>query len=209
MSALGRHGDFSTRLPDLPLILASASAIRRTMLDHAGVAYEAISAAVDENAVRARLLEPAEIALELAKAKALDVSGRKPDEWVVGSDSVVSVDGRLFAKPRDRLEAEAHLKLFSGKLMRLTSAVSLARGGNIEWSHAETAMLHVRQLSEGFIQAYLDQEWPEVGACVGVFRLEGRGVQLFDRIEGDYFVILGMPLIPLLGALRERGLVAA
>jgi septum formation protein len=90
--------------------------------------------------------------------------------------------------------------------MRLTSAVALARGGILDWSHVETAILDVRQLSDTFISDYLDAEWPEVGYTVGVFRLEGRGVQLFDRIEGDHFTILGMPLIPLLGALRTRGL---
>jgi septum formation protein len=90
--------------------------------------------------------------------------------------------------------------------MRLTSAVALAHGGNLDWSHVETATLQVRQLSDAFIADYLHAEWPEVGYTVGVFRLEARGVQLFDRIEGDHFTILGMPLIPLLGALRERGL---
>ena len=91
--------------------------------------------------------------------------------------------------------------------MDLASAVALARNGKADWSHAETARLHVRRLSESFIQSYLDLEWPDVGYCVGVFRMEGRGVTLFDRIEGSYFTILGMPLIPLLGALRERKII--
>ena len=91
--------------------------------------------------------------------------------------------------------------------MALTSAVALARSGKVEWSHADTATLHVRRLSDGFIESYLDAEWPEVGHCVGVFRLEGRGVQMFSSIDGNYFTILGMPLLPLLGALRERGLI--
>ena len=93
--------------------------------------------------------------------------------------------------------------------MRLTSAVALARGGELDWKHAETATLQVRALSEVFIADYLDAEWPEVGYTVGVFRMEGRGVQLFERIDGDHFTILGMPLVPLLGALRERGLLAS
>jgi septum formation protein len=93
--------------------------------------------------------------------------------------------------------------------MELTSAVALARGGTLDWSHAETARLSVRPLSDAFIERYLDAEWPEVGYTVGVFRLEGRGVQLFDRIDGDHFTILGMPLLALLGVLRERGLIAA
>jgi septum formation protein len=132
-----------------------------------------------------------------------------PGEWVIGSDSVVSAGGRLFDKPRDRDEAAEHLRFFSGKEMQLTSAVALASGARLDWSHAETARLQVRPLSDAFIADYLGAEWPEVGYTVGVFRLEGRGVQLFDSIKGDHFTILGMPLLPLLGALRERGLLSA
>jgi septum formation protein len=190
----------------LALILASSSAIRQHMLDAAGVAYEAVKPDVDEDAVKARLNDAGEIAAELAAAKALSISA---DDWVIGSDSVVSLDGRLFDKPPDRNDAAEHLRFFSGKPMRLTSAVALAHGGKLDWSHVETATLQVRPLSEGFIQSYLDAEWPEVGYTVGVFRLEARGVQLFERIDGDHFTILGMPLIPLLGALRERGLLLA
>jgi septum formation protein len=128
---------------------------------------------------------------------------------VIGSDSVVSVDNRLFDKPRSRDEAAKHLHFFSGKTMLLTSAVALARAGKLDWGHVETARLEVRELSDKFIADYLDAEWPEVGYTVGVFRLEARGVQLFSSIEGDHFTILGMPLIPLLGALRDRGLLLA
>jgi septum formation protein len=112
----------------------------------------------------------------------------------------------VFDKPCDREQAAEHLRFFSGKDMLLTSAVALARHRRLDWRHVETAKLQVRQLSERFIDEYLDAEWPEVGYTVGVFRLEGRGVQLFDLIEGDHFTILGMPLVPLLSALRERGL---
>jgi septum formation protein len=187
----------------LVLILASTSAIRRQMLDAAGVGFEAVKPDVDEDSIKQQFDDPMKIATQLAAAKASSIGG---DDWVIGSDSVVSVDGRMFSKPRDRSEAAEHLRFFSGKTMDLTSAVALARGGHVDWSHTNTAMLHVRPLSDEFIQGYLDAEWPEVGYCVGVFRLEGRGVQLFDRVDGNYFAILGMPLIPLLGALRERGL---
>jgi septum formation protein len=190
----------------LPLILASTSAIRRQMLDHAGVSCEAVKPDVDEPSVKAQLNDAAELAAELAVAKARSIAS---DRWVIGSDSVVEVRGRLFDKPRDREEAADHLRFFSGKAMHLTSAVALARGGRLDWSHAETARLQVRPLSQEFITAYLDAEWPEVGYTVGVFRLEARGVQLFEQINGDHFTILGMPLIPLLGALRERGLLLA
>src|SRR5438477_9146417 len=115
----------------------------------------------------------------------------------------------MCGKPRDRDEAAGHLRFFSGKTMRLRSAVALARSGKIDWRHVETATLHVRRPSDAFIADYLDAEWPEVGYTVGVFRLEARGVQLFEKIDGDHFTILGMPLIPLLGALRERDLLPA
>jgi septum formation protein len=190
----------------LALILASSSPIRRAMLDAAGVGYEAISPQVAEDAIKSQLRDAGSVAGRLAEAKAHHVSKGREADWVVGSDSVVSVDERLFDKPRSREEAAEHLRFFSGKQMRLTSAVAIARAAEIRWVHVDTAVLHVRPLSDAFIESYLDAEWPEVGYCVGVFRMEGRGVQLFDRIEGDYFTILGMPLIPLLGALRERGL---
>ena len=174
------------------------------MLDAAGVDYRAVKPEVDEDQLKLGLSKPEEIAERLAGAKAVSL----PSEWVIGSDSVVSVEGRLFSKPRNREDAAEHLRFFSGKLMELTSAVALAQGQRLDWSHVETARLQVRTLSESFIADYLDAEWPEVGYTVGVFRLEARGVQLFERIDGDHFTILGMPLVPLLGALRERGLLA-
>jgi len=179
------------------------------MLVAAGVDHEAVAANVDESAVKLSLGEPRSITLDLAAAKALDVSRSRPGDWVIGSDSVVSVDGVRYSKPKDREQAAEHLRAFSGRTMLLSSAVALANSGKIGWSHPETARLEVRPLNEKFIQDYLDAEWPEVGYCVGVFRMEGRGVTLFDRIEGNYFAILGMPLLPLLGALRDRGLMAA
>ena len=175
------------------------------MLNAAGVQYDAQRPQVDEDELKARVSDPERIALELVSAKARSVDG----EWVIGSDSVVSVAGQRFSKPRDREQAAEHLRFFSGQQMTLTSAVAIARSGELDWVHAETATLHVRRLSDDFIASYLDAEWPEVGYCVGVFRLEARGVQLFERIDGDYFTILGMPLLPLLGALRERRLLAS
>ena len=189
----------------MSLILASTSAIRRQMLDAAGVAYRAVGPDVDEAELKLGLTDADEIAQRLAEAKALSV----PGDWVIGSDSVVSAGGRLFDKPKDRGEAAEHLRFFSGKEMQLSSAVALAHGGVLDWSQVETARLQVRELSDSFIADYLDAEWPEVGYTVGVFRLEARGVQLFERLDGDHFTILGMPLIPLLGALRERGLLLA
>jgi septum formation protein len=194
----------------MELILASTSPIRGTMLANAGVAYAAEAPGVDEAAIKAGFAgDDKALTMQLAEAKALAVSGRRPGALVIGSDSLVSVKGRRFDKPAGRETAAEHLRFFSGKVMELTSAVVLVQDGGTVWSHAGQARLHVRPLSESFIHSYLEDDWPEVGYCVGVFRLEGPGVQLFEAIEGDHFTILGMPLLPLLGALRERGVLEA
>ncbi|MGN6155045.1 MAG: Maf family protein [Sphingomicrobium sp.] len=189
----------------MTLLLASSSAIRRQMLEQAGVNFESTPANLDESIEKKRHSDPRELAIALARAKAVAVSSARPEALVIGSDSVVTVGGRLFDKPADKDQAADHLRFFSGKPMQLTSAVAIARAGEVEWSFCNSAQLRVRELSEHFIGRYLDAEWPEVSYCVGVFRMEGRGVQLFDSIEGSFFTILGMPLIPLLGALRDRG----
>lgn len=194
----------------MPLVLASASSIRAAMLEAAGVVYRIDPGRVDETALKdAHDGNDAQLATALAEAKAIDTSRRHTGSWVIGGDSLVSVDGRRFDKPASRGEAADHLRFFSGRKMRLTSAVALALGERIDWSFAGQAILHVRTLSDDFIHTYLEAEWPAVAHCVGVFRMEGRGVTLFDQVEGDHFTILGMPLLPLLGALRERDLVAA
>ena len=194
----------------MSLILASTSPIRRQMLDSAGVVFEAIAPSLDEEPFKARNERPEQLALSLAEAKALKISDERPTDWVIGSDSVVTVQGvGPCSKPRDRDHAAEQLRLFSDRRLKLISAAALACNGKIEWSHAAVTELKVRQLSDEFIEDYLQAEWPEVAYTVGVFRMEGRGVQLFDWIDGDYFTILGMPLLPLLGALRERGLVPA
>jgi septum formation protein len=194
----------------MDLILASTSPIRGTLLANAGVAYAARAPEVDETAPKRDFRgTDAELATGLAKAKALSVSEAAGAALVIGSDSIVSVDGRRFSKPIGREEAAEHLRFFSGRTMHLTSAVALAQGGDVVWSHASKARLQVRPLSPAFIDAYLESDWPEVSYCVGVFRLEGPGIQLFERIDGDHFTILGLPLIPLLGQLRERGVLAA
>ena len=185
------------------IVLASKSASRRTMLAAAGVAFEVRPAAVDERAFEAGLAQasPGAVALALAEAKALSVEGRgRP---VLGSDSVVSVDGVRFDKPASRAQAVEHLQFFSGRTMMLHSAAALAVGGSVRWSHVGLATLKVRELSDRFIAAYLAAEWPEVSQCVGVFRIEALGPQLFESIEGDMFTVLGMPLLPVLAALRE------
>jgi septum formation protein len=189
------------------LILASQSGSRRAMLSAAGVDFTAIPAHLNERQLEAELAgeAPEVVALALASAKAEAVSRENPGDLVLGSDSLVVAGGRRFDKPASREEAAEHLRWFSAREMELHSAAALARGGEVIWGHAACARLRVRALDEDFIARYLDVEWPEVGACVGVFRIEGRGVQLFESIAGDHFTVLGMPLLPVLGALRDFG----
>ena len=193
------------------IVLASGSASRKAMLEAAGVDYKAIPPQIDERALEAEMdgAEPAEVAQALAAAKAAAVCADHPGLWVLGSDSLIEVAGRRFDKPVSREEAAEHLAFFSGKVMTLHSAAALARDGRIDWVEGDFARLTVRELGEDFIPAYLEAEWPAVSGCVGVFRIEGPGVQLFERVSGDQFTVLGMPLFPVLAALRERGVLVA
>ncbi|MDL2351597.1 MAG: Maf family protein [Pseudomonadota bacterium] len=190
----------------MTLVLASGSASRRAMLDAAGVAYQALPAQIDERALEADLAgaSAAEVGVALATAKALAVSAIHRGKLVLGSDSLVEVAGRRFDKPANRDDAADHLRFFSGKTMHLHSAAALARDGRVVWQHGETAVLQVRELSEEFIADYLATEWPAVAGCVGVFRIEALGVQLFEQIEGSHFTVLGMPLLAVLAALRDH-----
>lgn len=190
-----------------PLILASKSASRRAMLEAAGVHYESIPANVDERAIE-RALDgegPTQIAEALAVAKAAAIAADRSNRLVLGSDSLIVVGDKRFDKPETREDAAHHLRQFSGKTMFLHSAAALVCGSTCEWSHVETAQLKVRELSDEFIEHYLSIEWPAVSQTVGCFRIEAMGVQLFEAIEGDQFTVLGMPLIPVLSALRDHG----
>ena len=189
------------------LILASQSASRKAMLEAAAVPFETRHSNVDEGAIKRELVAvaPAEVAMILAEAKAMAVSAGAPGRLVLGGDSLVDVCGRVFDKPRDRDDAAGHLRFFSGQEMRLHASAVLMRDGRVVWRHADCARLRVRTLSPAFIDGYLAREWPAVASCCGVFRIEARGVHLFERIEGSHFTVLGMPLLPLLGALREHG----
>jgi septum formation protein len=191
----------------MTLILASQSQSRRAMLDAAGVSYTAVPAHLDERALEAGLAgAPAcDIALALAEAKAQAVSALHPGVLVLGSDSLVDVDGRRFDKPGSIADAAAHLRLFSAREMQLHSAAALVRDGAVVWHHSALARLKVRELSEDFIADYLSHEWPAVAGCVGVFRIEARGVHLFESIAGDHFTVLGMPLLSVLEGLRIAG----
>lgn len=194
------------------LILASESSARRAMLDAAGISYQAMRAGVDEESAKASLaaLSPRDLADALAELKAVKLSGRHPDALVLGCDSVVALeDGTLLDKPESREQAADHLRLLSGKRHDLISAAVIAEGGGPVWRHVDRAHMHVRILSEDFISAYLDAEWPAISGCVGCYRIEGLGVQLFATIKGSQFTILGLPLLPVLDYLRTRKLVAS
>lgn len=189
------------------IVLASKSASRQAMLRGAGVAFEAIPANIDERAIEAQLAEggPAEVARQLAEEKALTVARTRPGRLVLGSDSLVTVEGQRFDKPQSRQQAAEQLRFFSGRWMELHSGAALFRGEDRLWHHYSVAELLVRQFSDAFIEFYLDAEWPEIGHCAGAFRIEGRGAQLFETIEGDMFTVLGMPLLAVLAALRDHG----
>ena len=179
------------------------------MFDAAGVPHRALASGVDEAPVKAALLadgvSPRDLADALAELKAVKVSLTAPGAMVLGGDSVFALaDGTLLDKPESRDEAAEHLRAMSGGVHSLWSAAVIAENGRAVWRHVERAKLSVRPLSDAFIARYLDQEWPEITGCVGCFRMEAMGVQLFDRVDGDHFTILGLPLIPVLSYLRLR-----
>lgn len=192
------------------LTLASQSASRRAMLAAAGVPHEAVAAMVDEDAAKAsfaaRGLSPRDTADALAELKAAKVAALGAPGLILGCDSIVALaDGRLLDKPRTREEAAEHLAAMSGSVHELWSAAVIVEGTRPVWRHVERARMHVRALSPGFIDAYLDAEWPAIAGCVGCYRIEGPGVQLFAKIEGSHFTVLGLPLLPLLDYCRVRG----
>ena len=189
------------------IVLASKSASRRAMLDAAGVSYEAIPADIDERALEERIAgcAPGEIAEALSVAKAEAVARANSDRLVLGSDSLAVCDGIRFDKPTSRENAAEHLRYFSGKVMELHSGAALVRDDTCVWSAQSLAQLHVRELSDAFIDHYLEAEWPEISYCAGAFRIEAMGPQLFERIEGDQFTVLGMPMLQVLEALRDEG----
>lgn len=192
------------------IVLASASRARREMLAAAGVAFTVEPADVDEPAIRRELATkglagPLQVAEILARAKAEEVSAKHARSLIIGADQVLALGAEILSKPADAGAARASLLKLKGRTHELHSAVALAERGAVIWSHVATAWLTMRDFSDAFLEEYLRRAGDRIGQSVGAYELEGLGVQLFDRIEGDYFTVLGLPLLPLLSELRLRG----
>ncbi|MFT4149248.1 MAG: Maf family protein [Paracoccaceae bacterium] len=196
-----------------PLILASGSVIRRQLLLAAGVEVLAQPARVDEEAIRAALAaedaSPRDVADALAETKARKISEKQPDALVLGCDQVLDFQRRVWSKPATADEARDQLRALRGQTHRLLSALVLYDGGQPVWRHVGTARLTMRDFSDAYLEAYLARNWPGVADSVGGYKLEEEGSRLFSAIEGDYFTVLGLPLLPLLGYLGLRGVIDA
>lgn len=194
------------------LVLASASPVRNWVLKNAGLTFEVDAAEIDEAEIKkdchAAATTAEGVATTLAEAKALAVSRRRPDAWVIGADQVLVFEGTIFDKPMDVEEAASHLRRFRGRSHDLVSAVCVAFGSRSRWLYSEVVTLHVRDFSNAFLDTYIADAGESILASVGAYRLEGLGAQLFSRIEGDYFAVLGLPLLPLLNFLRDREVIA-
>jgi septum formation protein len=191
-----------------PLILASQSRARQALLANAGIGFETVPADIDEREVQraSGLSAPGDVAALLARQKALWVSSRQPDRFVVGADQTLARGARLFSKPAGRAQAAEQLRALAGGSHELYSAVAVARDGQILFEGAAVARMTMRQLGEPEITAYLDEAGEAVTSSVGAYQLEALGVHLFEHIAGDHFTILGLPLLPLLAFLREARL---
>ena len=191
-----------------PLVLASQSGARQMLLGNAGLTFEAVPADIDERAIQLKsgLSKPGEIAALLAQAKAIFVSEQMPDRYVIGADQTLALGQRLFSKPAGPAQAAEQLRALAGTKHELHSAVAVARGGKVLFSEVSIAGMTMRPLSGEEIRAYLDAAGEAVTTSVGAYQLESLGVHLFERIDGDHFTILGLPLLSLLAFLRTQGL---
>ena len=196
-----------------PLLLASASPYRRKILEAAGVAFEVVVAGVDEDVLKQELAQRSrkptatEVAQALARAKAAAVSAKHPNAIVIGADQVLALGDELLDKPGTSAAARTQLARLRGRTHRLVSAVTIAEGGKAVWSHVGEAVLTMRAFSDAFLDRYVAAAGPRIAGIVGAYEIEGRGIQLFERVEGDHFTIIGLPLVPLLAELRSRGVI--
>ena len=193
-----------------PLVLASQSRSRQALLAAAGVPFETIPADIDERGIQAAsgLKDPAAIAALLARSKAMHVAASHAGRVVVGADQTLALGEKMFSKPAGRMQAANQLRELSGRTHALHSAIAVVRDAKILFEHVAVARLTMRTLSDEGIERYLDAAGKAVTTSVGAYQLEGLGVHLFERIDGDHFTVLGLPLLPLLGSLRQHGLVA-
>ncbi|MGY8632871.1 Maf family nucleotide pyrophosphatase [Bradyrhizobium sp. 14AA] len=193
-----------------PLILASQSSARKMLLANAGLEFKAITADIDERGIQAasKLSNPRDIGLLLAREKAKAVSAHHPGSYVIGADQTLALGNRLFNKPVGRAQALAQLRDLAGQSHELSSAVAVAHDGKIVFEDVSVARMTMRPMTEAELSAYLDAAGDTVTTSVGAYRLESLGIHLFERIEGDHFTILGLPLLPLLAFLRRERLVA-
>jgi septum formation protein len=194
-----------------PLVLASSSTVRRALMEAAGVPVEVRPATIDERAIEAAApdKDPVAVAALLAREKALRVAADMPGRLVVGADQVLTFEGRRVDKPVDRAAARAQLRAFAGRTHELHAGVAVARDRALLFEHVDVARLTVRALSESFLDRYLDAAGAAVTVSVGAYQIEGIGIQLFDRLDGDHFTVMGLPLLPLLAYLRAEGSLAA
>jgi septum formation protein len=195
---------------DKPLLLASRSTSRQMLLREAGIPFEAVPANIDEREVQreSRLTKPGEIATLLAEVKAREIAEHFHLRWILGADQTLSLGDKVFSKPDGRAEALEQLKQLAGKTHELHSGLAMVRHDNIVWRSVTVARLTMRPLTDAQLEKYLDEAGDKVTASVGAYQLEGLGVHLFEKIEGDHFTILGLPLLPLLDFLRSQGLLA-
>ena len=193
-----------------PLILASQSRSRQALLANAGITFDAIPADIDERAIQqaSGLAAPGEIASLLARRKAISVSSCHPGRYVIGADQTLALGNRLFSKPSDRAQAAEQLRALAGDSHELHAAIAVARDATMLFETVVVARMTMRRLSDAEIDAYLDQAGEAVMTSVGAYQLEGLGVHLFERIEGDHFTILGLPMLPLLAFLRSERLLS-
>jgi septum formation protein len=190
-----------------PLVLASGSSARRTLLKAAGIAIAVVPADLDERALEAGApaLAPPAVAALLARAKASSVAQRRPGRLVLGADQMLELDGKRFAKPADRAAARAQLRALAGRTHQLHSAIAFVQDATVLFEYVDTARLTMRSFSDRFLDEYLDAVGGAATESVGAYQLEGLGVELFEHIEGDYFTILGLPLLEVLKFLRRHG----
>jgi len=195
----------------IPLVLASGSAIRATMLKKANVPFDIIVPRIDEDSVKRALAaeqaKPRDVADTLAELKARRISSRQPGAFVIGCDQVLDFQGATFSKPENRQEATEQLRHLRGHRHSLLSAAVIVEDNRPIWRHVGQVRLHMRQLSDAYLDSYVERNWDSIKHSVGSYKLEEEGVRLFSAIDGDYFNVLGMPLIELLNFLAVRGVI--